>query len=67
MKFFWNKGNLLSLLVVNTEGQLKLRNKIKGAMTYPVIMMIAGGGMIGIIFIFVIPKAEMMISKTIAM
>ncbi len=39
-----------------TEGQLKLRNKIKGAMTYPIIMMIAGGGMIGIIFIFVIPK-----------
>lgn len=39
-----------------TEGQLKLRNKIKGAMTYPIIMMVAGGGMIGIIFIFVIPK-----------
>lgn len=39
-----------------TEGQLKLRNKIKSAMTYPVIMMIAGGAMIGIIFIFVIPK-----------
>jgi general secretion pathway protein F len=39
-----------------TEGQLKLRNKIKSAMTYPVIMMMAGGSMIGIIFIFVIPK-----------
>ena len=39
-----------------TESQLKLRNKIKGAMTYPVIMMIAGGSMIGIIFMFVIPK-----------
>ena len=39
-----------------TEGQVKLRNKIKGAMTYPIIMMCAGGGMIGIIFIFVIPK-----------
>lgn len=39
-----------------TEGQVKLRNKIKGAMTYPVIMMCAGGAMIGIIFIFVIPK-----------
>ncbi len=39
-----------------TEGQVKLRNKIKGAMTYPVIMMVAGGAMIGIIFIFVIPK-----------
>lgn len=39
-----------------TEGQLKLRNKIKSAMTYPVVMMGAGGAMIGIIFIFVIPK-----------
>ena len=39
-----------------TESQLKLRNKIKGAMTYPIVMMIAGGGMIGIIFMFVIPK-----------
>lgn len=39
-----------------TESQLQLRNKIKGAMTYPVIMMIAGGSMIGIIFMFVIPK-----------
>ena len=39
-----------------TEGQLKLRNKIKGAMTYPLVMMIAGGSMIGIIFMFVIPK-----------
>lgn len=39
-----------------TEGQLKLRNKIKSAMTYPVVMMGAGGGMIGIIFVFVIPK-----------
>jgi general secretion pathway protein F len=39
-----------------TEGQLKLKNRIKSAMTYPVIMMGAGGLMIGIIFIFVIPK-----------
>jgi general secretion pathway protein F len=39
-----------------TESQLKLKNKIKGAMTYPVIMMGAGGSMIGIIFMFVIPK-----------
>lgn len=39
-----------------TEGQVKLRNKVKGAMTYPIIMMTVGGAMIGIIFIFVIPK-----------
>lgn len=39
-----------------TESQLKLKNKIKGAMTYPMIMMVAGGSMIAIIFMFVIPK-----------
>jgi general secretion pathway protein F len=39
-----------------TESQLALKNKIKGAMTYPMVMMIAGSLMIGIIFIFVIPK-----------
>jgi general secretion pathway protein F len=39
-----------------TESQLALRNRIKSAMTYPIIMMIAGGLMISIIFMFVIPK-----------
>jgi general secretion pathway protein F len=39
-----------------TESQLQLKNKIKGAMTYPVVMMLAGGLMIGIIFVVVIPK-----------
>lgn len=39
-----------------TESQVKLNNKIKSAMTYPVIMMTVGGIMIGIIFAVVIPK-----------
>ncbi|MFP5491873.1 MAG: type II secretion system inner membrane protein GspF [Bacteriovoracia bacterium] len=39
-----------------TEGQMKLRNKIKGAMTYPVIMGFFGFLMMNVIFIFVIPK-----------
>jgi general secretion pathway protein F len=39
-----------------TENQLKLKNKIKGAMTYPVIMMAVGGIMISVIFVVVIPK-----------
>jgi len=38
------------------EAQVKLRNKIKGAMTYPVIMAVFGFGMMNVIFIFVIPK-----------
>lgn len=39
-----------------TEAQVKLARKIKGSMTYPVIMMVVGSLMISIIFIFVIPK-----------
>ncbi|OUR97009.1 type II secretion system protein GspF [Halobacteriovorax marinus] len=39
-----------------TEAHVKLKNKVKGAMTYPLIMMIVGSLMMGIIFIFVIPK-----------
>jgi general secretion pathway protein F len=38
------------------EAQVKLRNKVKGAMTYPIIMIIVGSLMMSIIFIFVIPK-----------
>jgi general secretion pathway protein F len=52
-------GNLevvLLKLADFTEGQLKLKNKIKGAMTYPLVMMTAGIAMIGVIFVFVIPK-----------
>jgi general secretion pathway protein F len=39
-----------------TESQLALRNKIKGAMTYPLVMMTFGTIMIGVIFTVVIPK-----------
>ena len=52
-------GNLeivLLRLADFAEAQVKLRNKIKGAMTYPVIMGIFGFGMMNVIFIFVIPK-----------
>lgn len=52
-------GNLevvLLRLADFTEAQVKLARKIKGSMTYPVIMMTVGTLMISIIFIFVIPK-----------
>lgn len=39
-----------------TEGQVSLKNKIRGAMIYPVIMMAVGALLMGIIFVFVIPK-----------
>ncbi len=50
----------LSIVLVRlaefTEAQVKLKNKIKGAMMYPLIMVIFGSMMMGIIFAFVIPK-----------
>lgn len=39
-----------------TESQMRLKNKVQSAMTYPVIMMVIGTLMIGIIFVLVIPK-----------
>jgi len=39
-----------------TEAQMQLKNKIKGALTYPLIMVVVGAIMFGIIFTFVIPK-----------
>ncbi len=52
-------GNLeivLLRLADFTEAQTKLKNQIKGAITYPVIMVIIGAIMFGIIFTVVIPK-----------
>src|SRR5690606_37464988 len=39
-----------------TESQVKLQNKIRGAMTYPVLMGVFGFVMMNVIFIFVIPQ-----------
>ena len=47
-----------------TEAQVKLKNKIKGAMTYPAIMGIFGFGMMNVIFIFVIPKMAKIFTST---
>jgi general secretion pathway protein F len=47
-----------------SEAQVKLRNKIKGAMTYPVIMAIFGFAMMNVIFIFVIPKMAKIFQST---
>lgn len=52
-------GNLevvLMRLAEFTEGQVKLKNRVKGAMTYPIIMVLVGAGLMGVIFTFVIPK-----------
>jgi general secretion pathway protein F len=47
-----------------TEAQVKLKNKIRGAMTYPVIMGVFGFGMMNVIFIFVIPKMAKIFTST---
>lgn len=47
-----------------SEAQVKLRNKIKGAMTYPVIMAVFGFAMMNVIFIFVIPKMAKIFTST---
>ena len=39
-----------------TEAQVRLKNKVMGAMMYPVIMMVVGMILISVIFTFVIPK-----------
>ena len=39
-----------------SEGQVKLGNRIKGAMTYPLVIVIAGGLMMIFIFVVIIPK-----------
>lgn len=52
-------GNLeivLLRLADFTEAQTKLKNQIKGAITYPVIMVIIGTLMFAVIFTVVIPK-----------
>ncbi len=38
------------------EAQVRLKNKIMGSMTYPLVMMFAGSAMITFIFTFVIPQ-----------
>ena len=39
-----------------TEAQMKLKTKIQGAMMYPIIMMVVGTILIGVIFVVVIPQ-----------
>lgn len=52
-------GNLevvLLRLADFTEAQMKLKNKVQGAMMYPIIMIVVGFGLISVIFIKVIPQ-----------
>lgn len=51
-----------------SESQVKLTNKIKSAMTYPIIMVIFGSAMMMGIFTFVIPKiTKILVSQKVAL
>ncbi|OIQ17966.1 MAG: type II secretion system protein GspF [Bacteriovorax sp. MedPE-SWde] len=47
---------VLMRLAEFTEAQVKLKNKVRGAMMYPIIMLIVGASVMSIILVLVIPK-----------
>ncbi len=46
------------------DGQLELRSQLVGAMAYPLVMLVAMLGVIGILFVFVIPKITQVFDQT---
>ena len=46
-----------------TEAQTRLRSRIIGAMTYPVIMLIIGTGIVSLLMVFVVPKLTVMFDE----
>ncbi len=47
---------VLQRLAAYTEGQVKLRGKVTGAMIYPILMSVVGGAIVLGLFVFVIPR-----------
>jgi len=47
---------VLKRLAEFTEGQARLNSKVKGALTYPIIMAIVGIGLMSFLLVFVVPK-----------
>ncbi len=47
---------ILLRLAEFTEAQNELRSKVKGALTYPVVMLVVTFGLMAFLFVFVIPK-----------
>lgn len=47
---------ILLRLAEFTEAQSDLRSKVKGALTYPVVMLVVATGLLSFLFVFVIPK-----------
>lgn len=51
-----NLDEVLTRLADFMESAAKLRSKVKGAMIYPVIMLVVGVGIMGVLMIAVVPK-----------
>ena len=51
-----NLEDVLSRLADFMESAAKLRSKVKGAMIYPVIMLVVGVGIMGVLMVAVVPK-----------
>lgn len=47
---------VLARLAEFTESQARLNSKVKGALTYPIVMAVVGMGLMGFLLIFVVPK-----------
>jgi general secretion pathway protein F len=47
---------ILIRLAEFTEAQNELQSKVKSALTYPVLMLVVTLGLLGFLFVFVIPK-----------
>ncbi len=47
---------VLFRLAEYTEGQVRIRNRIRAALIYPAVMTVVGLGVLGILFTFVVPK-----------
>jgi general secretion pathway protein F len=48
--------DLKTALAEYTEGQVRIRNRIRAALVYPAVMTVVGFGVLGILFTFVVPK-----------
>lgn len=46
-----------------TESQARLRSRIMGAMTYPIIMLFLGTGVVSLLMMFVVPKLTIMFTE----
>lgn len=55
---------VLERLADFTEAQVRLQNEVKGALFYPLIMLVIGIGLMGFLFVFVIPKITKIFENT---